>query len=83
MERAAVAKAQPDESAGTHRMARTALRLQAEARREDSSTEQEGARLTGLCQPDSVHALGHRGLVRLQLGCGQSCLLKFYAQHEL
>lgn len=30
MERAAVAKAQPDESACAHRMARTALRLQAE-----------------------------------------------------
>lgn len=76
MERAAVAKAQPDESACAHRIARMALRLQAEARREDSSTEQEGARRTGLCQPDSVHALGHWGLVRLQLGYGQSCLLK-------
>lgn len=82
MERAAAAKAQPDDSACAHRMARMALRLQAEARWEDSPTEQEGARLTGLCQPDSVRALRHRGLVRLQLGRGQFRLLKWYAQHE-
>lgn len=76
MERAAVAKAQRCESACVHRTARVAVKCEAEARREEGYTVQEGAGLHRALPAKRSVRPRHRGLVRLQLGCGQFCLLK-------